>query len=129
MGRVTARRRVLRVRDGVASYRPDTLAAEEPMEIRVGGRPLAVTMRTPGDDFDLAAGFLVSEGVLHAAGEVAGIRYCAGATSDGGNTYNVVDVVLARGVAARTPRWSGTSPPPPPAGCAARRVWRRSAPR
>ncbi|MER8256666.1 formate dehydrogenase accessory sulfurtransferase FdhD [Streptomyces albidoflavus] len=103
MGRVTARRRVLRVRDGVASYRPDTLAAEEPMEIRVGGRPLAVTMRTPGDDFDLAAGFLVSEGVLHAAGEVAGIRYCAGATSDGGNTYNVVDVVLTRGVAAPDP--------------------------
>ncbi|MGA5872579.1 formate dehydrogenase accessory sulfurtransferase FdhD [Streptomyces cinereoruber] len=100
MGRVTARRRVLRVREGGASYRPDTLAAEEPMEIRVGGRPLTVTMRTPGDDFDLAAGFLVSEGVVHAAGDVAGIRYCAGATSDGGNTYNVVDVVLAPGVTA-----------------------------
>ncbi|GAA1322052.1 formate dehydrogenase accessory sulfurtransferase FdhD [Streptomyces sanglieri] len=100
MGRVTARRRVLRVRDQGASYRPDTLAAEEPMEIRVGGRPLAVTMRTPGDDFDLAAGFLVSEGVVHAATDVAGIRYCAGATADGGNTYNVVDVALARGVHA-----------------------------
>ncbi|TYR65931.1 formate dehydrogenase accessory sulfurtransferase FdhD [Streptomyces parvus] len=103
MGRVTARRRVLRVREGHASYRPDTLAAEEPMEIRVGGRPLAVTMRTPGDDFDLAAGFLVSEGVLHRAGDVAGIRYCAGATADGGNTYNVVDVGLAPGVAAPDP--------------------------
>ncbi|MFI9821506.1 formate dehydrogenase accessory sulfurtransferase FdhD [Streptomyces sp. NPDC052013] len=100
MGRVTARRRVLRIRDGAASYRPDTLAAEEPMEIRVGGRPLAVTMRTPGDDFDLAAGFLVSEGVVHAAGDVAAIRYCAGATADGGNTFNVVDVALAAGVAA-----------------------------
>ncbi|MEV0319214.1 formate dehydrogenase accessory sulfurtransferase FdhD [Streptomyces sp. NPDC050658] len=100
MGRVTARRRVLRIRDGVASPRPDTLAAEEPMEIRVGGRALTVTMRTPGDDFDLAAGFLVSEGVLHAADEIAGIRYCAGATADGGNTYNVVDVALAPGVAA-----------------------------
>ncbi|MFF0473387.1 formate dehydrogenase accessory sulfurtransferase FdhD [Streptomyces sp. NPDC004284] len=100
MGRVTRRRRVLRVREGGSAYRPDTLAAEEPMEIRVGGRPLTVTMRTPGDDFDLAAGFLVSEGVVHAAGDVAGIRYCAGATSDGGNTYNVVDVVLAPGVAA-----------------------------
>ncbi|MEU2234869.1 formate dehydrogenase accessory sulfurtransferase FdhD [Streptomyces vietnamensis] len=100
MGRVTRRRRVLRVREGESGYRPDTLAAEEPMEIRVGGRPLTVTMRTPGDDFDLAAGFLVSEGVVHAAGDVAGIRYCAGATSDGGNTYNVVDVVLAPGVAA-----------------------------
>ncbi|WP_017240925.1 formate dehydrogenase accessory sulfurtransferase FdhD [Streptomyces sp. SS] len=100
MGRVTVRRRVLRVREGDPSYRADTLAAEEPMEIRVGGRPLTVTMRTPGDDFDLAAGFLVSEGVVHCAQDVAGIRYCAGATSDGGNTYNVVDVVLAPGVAA-----------------------------
>ncbi|MBD0422226.1 formate dehydrogenase accessory sulfurtransferase FdhD [Streptomyces sp. TRM S81-3] len=99
MGRVTVRRRVLRVREGTASPRPDTLAAEEPMEIRVGGRPLTVTMRTPGDDFDLAAGFLVSEGVVHAADAVAAIRYCAGATADGGNTYNVVDVVLGRGVA------------------------------
>ncbi|MCB5906200.1 formate dehydrogenase accessory sulfurtransferase FdhD [Streptomyces pinistramenti] len=112
MGRVTARRRVLRLRDGVSSQRPDTLAVEEPMEIRVGGRPLTVTMRTPGDDFDLAAGFLVSEGVVHAADDVAGIRYCAGATGGGtsrsneagsgggGNSYNVVDVVLAPGVAA-----------------------------
>ncbi|MET8973409.1 formate dehydrogenase accessory sulfurtransferase FdhD [Streptomyces hydrogenans] len=100
MGRVTARRRVLRVREGVPTHRPDTLAAEEPMEIRVGGRPLTVTMRTPGDDFDLAAGFLVSEGVVHAAEDVAGIRYCAGATAGGGNTYNVVDVGLAAGVDA-----------------------------
>ncbi|MEO3749440.1 formate dehydrogenase accessory sulfurtransferase FdhD [Streptomyces sp. B6B3] len=99
MGRVTARRRVLRIRDGVVSHRPDTLVAEEPMEIRVGGRPLSVTMRTPGHDFDLAVGFLVSEGVLHRADQVAGIRYCAGATADGGNTYNVVDVALAPGVA------------------------------
>jgi FdhD protein len=100
MGRVTARRRVLRIRDGAFSHRPDTLAAEEPMEIRVGGRPLTVTMRTPGDDFDLAVGFLVSEGVVHDAGDVAGVRYCAGATADGGNTYNVVDVQLAPGVPA-----------------------------
>lgn len=99
MGRVTARRRVLRIRDGVPSQRPDTLAVEEPMEIRVAGRPLTVTMRTPGHDFDLAVGFLVSEGVVHAAEDVVGIRYCAGATADGANTYNVVDVALAPGVA------------------------------
>lgn len=95
MGRVTVGRPVLRVRDGVISRRPDALAAEEPMEIRVNGRPLTVTMRTPGGDFDLAIGFLVSEGVVHSADDVASVRYCAGATADGVNTYNVVDVGLA----------------------------------
>ncbi|MEU4682607.1 formate dehydrogenase accessory sulfurtransferase FdhD [Streptomyces xinghaiensis] len=98
MGRVTERRRVVRIRDGAVSARPDTLVAEEPLEIRLGGKPLAITMRTPGDDFALAAGFLVSEGVLGRAEELAGIAYCAGATADGGNTYNVVDVRLAPGV-------------------------------
>lgn len=99
MGRVTVGRPVLRVRDGVVSRRPDKLAAEEPMEIRVNGRPLTVTMRTPGGDFDLAVGFLVSEGVVHSADDVASVRYCAGATADGSNTYNVVDVGLAAHVA------------------------------
>jgi FdhD protein len=98
MGRVTERRRVLRIRDGGLNSRPDTLVAEEPLEIRLGGKPLAITMRTPGDDFALAAGFLVSEGVLARAEEVANIVYCAGATQDGSNTYNVVDVQLAPGV-------------------------------
>ncbi|MFG2141182.1 formate dehydrogenase accessory sulfurtransferase FdhD [Streptomyces sp. NPDC048650] len=108
MGRVTERRRVIRIRDGAVSARPDTLVAEEPLEIRLGGKPLAITMRTPGDDFALAAGFLVSEGVLAAADDLANIVYCAGATdggpsdgtadADGMNTYNVVDVRLAPGV-------------------------------
>jgi FdhD protein len=98
MGRVTERRRVLRIRGTAAAHRADTLVAEEPLEIRLDGRPLAVTMRTPGDDFALATGFLVSEGVLAAADEVANVVYCAGATADGANTYNVVDVSLAPGV-------------------------------
>ncbi|WP_275560277.1 formate dehydrogenase accessory sulfurtransferase FdhD [Streptomyces sp. 5-6(2022)] len=98
MGRVTERRRVIRIRDGAVSTRPDTLVAEEPLEIRLNGKPLAITMRTPGDDFALAAGFLVSEGVLGRADELANIVYCAGATQDRSNTYNVVDVSLAPGV-------------------------------
>ncbi|MCO8306539.1 formate dehydrogenase accessory sulfurtransferase FdhD [Streptomyces hygroscopicus] len=98
MGRVTERRRVIRIRDGAVSTRPDTLVTEEPLEIRLNGKPLAITMRTPGDDFALAAGFLVSEGVLGRADELANIVYCAGATEDGSNTYNVVDVKLAPGV-------------------------------
>ncbi|GAV40038.1 formate dehydrogenase accessory sulfurtransferase FdhD [Streptomyces acidiscabies] len=92
MGRVTERRKVVRIRDGAVSTRADTLVAEEPLEIRLNGKPLAITMRTPGDDFALAAGFLVSEGVLAHAGDLQNIVYCAGATVDGGNSYNVVDV-------------------------------------
>ncbi|MFI7007745.1 formate dehydrogenase accessory sulfurtransferase FdhD [Streptomyces sp. NPDC050145] len=98
MGRVTQRRKVIRIRDGQVSSRPDTLVAEEPLEIRLNGKPLAITMRTPGDDFALAAGFLVSEGVLGAAADLQNIVYCAGATQDGSNTYNVVDVRTAPGV-------------------------------
>ncbi|MFE1267920.1 formate dehydrogenase accessory sulfurtransferase FdhD [Streptomyces sp. NPDC058758] len=98
MGRVTERRRVTRIRGGAVNARPDTLVAEEPLEIRLDGRPIAITMRTPGNDFALAAGFLVSEGVLASAADVRSIVYCAGAKEDGTNTYNVVDVKLAPGV-------------------------------
>ncbi|MER5442151.1 formate dehydrogenase accessory sulfurtransferase FdhD [Streptomyces sp. NPDC002790] len=98
MGRVTERRKVIRIRDGHVSTRPDTLVAEEPLEIRLNGKPLAITMRTPGDDFPLAAGFLVSEGVLAGADDLRNIVYCAGATEDGSNTYNVVDVRTAPGL-------------------------------
>jgi len=89
---------VTRLVDGAPTDRADTLVTEEPMEIRLNGRPLAITMRTPGDDFDLAAGFLVGEGVVAEAADVVSIVYCAGATDDGANTYNVVDVRLADGV-------------------------------
>ncbi|MFG2874766.1 formate dehydrogenase accessory sulfurtransferase FdhD [Streptomyces sp. NPDC048337] len=99
MGRVTERRPVLRIRGGRQDRRPDTLVAEEPLEIRLNGKPLAITMRTPGDDFALAVGFLVSEGVLGRGDELRSVSYCAGATADGSNTYNVVNVALADGVA------------------------------
>ncbi|MCZ7456981.1 formate dehydrogenase accessory sulfurtransferase FdhD [Streptomyces sp. WMMC940] len=98
MGRVTERRRTIRIRNGSVTARSDTLVAEEPLEIRLNGRPLAITMRTPGDDFALAAGFLVSEGVVGSAAELRSIVYCAGARDDGTNAYNVVDVQLAPGV-------------------------------
>jgi FdhD protein len=103
LGRITSRRRVIRLVGPGLTVRPDTLVVEEPLEIRVGGRPLTVTMRTPGRDFDLAAGFLVSEGVVRHENDVAGIRYCAGAVDDGGNSYNVLDVVLSPGVPAPDP--------------------------
>ncbi|MGN9812360.1 formate dehydrogenase accessory sulfurtransferase FdhD [Micromonospora sp. BQ11] len=108
MGRATDRRGVLRIDlDAVAEgrtpvRRPDSLAGEEPLEIRVGAagpgrrRPLAVTMRTPGDDLDLAIGFLLTEGLIRSTDDVLTAQLCAG--TDTPNTYNVVDVALAPGV-------------------------------
>jgi len=114
MSRITARRKVIRLTLGDSTLgdsaagdssvaQEDLLAVEEPLEIRVGGRPLAVTMRTPGHDFDLAAGFLVSEGVITRGEQFSTVRYCAGATEEGLNTYNVLDVTLAPGVASPDP--------------------------
>ncbi|MFS0731597.1 formate dehydrogenase accessory sulfurtransferase FdhD [Curtobacterium sp. 1P10AnD] len=104
MNRITARKRVTRITVGTArSVREDLLAVEEPLEIRVGGSSLAITMRTPGNDVDLAAGFLVSEGVIARGEEFLAARYCAGATDEGLNTYNVLDVTLAPGVPAPDP--------------------------
>lgn len=99
MGRVTHRRPVLRLEGPKATTRPDTLVVEEPLEVRLGGVPVSVTMRTPGDDFDLVAGFLVTEGVIAGGGQLATMRYCAGATSDGVNTYNVIDAAIRDGAA------------------------------
>ena len=99
MGRITARRKITRLTVGEKRIsREDFLAVEEPLEMRVNGRSLAVTMRTPGNDFDLAAGFLVSEGIITRGAHFSSARYCAGATVDGENTYNVMDVTLAAGV-------------------------------
>ena len=104
MSRITARRKITRVSVGApAIHREDVLAVEEPLEMRVNGRSLAVTMRTPGHDFDLAAGFLVSEGIITSGEHFFAARYCAGATVEGLNTYNVLDVTLAPGVAPPDP--------------------------
>ena len=93
---ITARRRVTRIAEDSREVRFDSLATEEPLEIRVGGRSLAVTMRTPGNDFELATGFLVSEGLIAGAKDVARISYCPGPDVQ---EYNVLDVTLAPGVA------------------------------
>lgn len=99
MGRLTVRRPVLHLNaDGSTRSRPDTLVAEEPLELRVGGRALSVTMRTPGHDVELAHGFLLTEGVIGSALDLAGARYCNSVDEQGRNTYNVLDVDLAEGV-------------------------------
>ncbi|MFR9803387.1 formate dehydrogenase accessory sulfurtransferase FdhD [Pseudonocardia sp. RS010] len=99
MGRLTARRSVLRLAaDGSERRRPDTLTVEEPLELRVDGAPLTVTMRTPGHDVELAHGFLLTEGVIGAAADLVTARYCDSVDAEGRNTYNVLDVALAPGV-------------------------------
>ncbi|WP_153505826.1 formate dehydrogenase accessory sulfurtransferase FdhD [Cumulibacter manganitolerans] len=101
MSRVIARRKVehVDVATGRRTTRPDSLAGEEPLEIRATGEPLTVTMRTPGSDVELVHGFLLSEGIIHSRDDVATARYCAGSvTDDDGlaqNTYNVMDVALS----------------------------------
>jgi FdhD protein len=95
MGRITSRRQVLRITATGSVRRPDTLAVEEPLELRIAGTSVNVTMRTPGNDIDLVHGFLLSEGVIAGAADVIAVRYCAGADEDGVNTYNVLDVTLA----------------------------------
>ena len=103
MGRVTARRPIVRITADGERTRPDTVAVEEPFEIRVNGTPLTVTMRTPGDDVDLAHGFLLTEGVITSREDVLTARYCAGSDVDGMNTYNVLDIQLAPGVPGPDP--------------------------
>ncbi len=88
---------MIRVRGARVDNRPDTIAVEEPLEIRVNQDPVAVTMRTPGDDFELAVGFLLSEGTLSTPDELAGVRYCDDGRPD--PTKNIVDVTV-RGDAA-----------------------------
>jgi len=97
VGRVTARRPVRRIGPDGDVRRPDTLAVEEPLEIRIGGESLVVTMRTPGDDIDLVHGFLLAECVIGSREDVKLIRYCEGVDDQGANTYNVLDVSLAGG--------------------------------
>lgn len=78
--------------------RRDSLAIEEPLEIRLraGGeeRTLATTMRTPGNDYELAAGFLFGEGVVAERDTIASIRYCVDTDADGEQHYNLLTVDL-----------------------------------
>src|SRR5918912_4566526 len=91
--------RVRVVEDGRVRVRPDTLATEEPMEIRlISGdvrQTVAVTMRTPGADFELAAGFLYGEGIVSSPDEIRRISYCV--EVDAEQRYNIVNVELRGG--------------------------------
>jgi FdhD protein len=108
----TARRRVMRItlpgdgRPGGSAARADFLAGEEPLGIRVDGTALTMTMRTPGDDLELAAGFLVAEAVIRSPADIAEIKLCDGTSCGHGDQHgadhdgmgNIADVTLAAGV-------------------------------
>src|SRR4029077_14474108 len=85
---------IRRKRDGELEYQPDDLTVEEPLEIRIGRKTLATTMRTPGRDEELAAGFLVSEGIVRKAEQIAKISRPADST----NRENMIVVELAGGM-------------------------------
>ena len=93
--------RIRVVEDGKARVRRDTLATEEPMEIRLltgdTKQTVAVTMRTPGADFELAAGFLYGEGIIESPDDVAKISYCVDRDLDAEQQYNIVNVELRGG--------------------------------
>ena len=90
--------RVRVVEDGRVRVRSDALATEEPMEIRLLAgqtkQTVAVTMRTPGTDFELAAGFLYGEGIISSPDDVLKISYCVDSDIDAEQQYNIVNVEL-----------------------------------
>ena len=98
---IDSRKIIRRRRDGELEYLPDELTIEEPLEIRVGRKSIATTMRTPGHDEELAAGFLVSEAIVRGRNEITGISI---------EDDNLAVVELAPGVKAKlnTPQHFGT---------------------
>ena len=92
------RTRITVVEQGRRKLRDDHLATEEPLEIRLQAgddtQTVAVTMRTPGHDFELAAGFLHNEGIISEPAMLSGITYCVDADVDAEQRYNIVNVGL-----------------------------------
>jgi FdhD protein len=84
---------VTRLRGGVRSIEVDRAATEEPLEVRLHNRPFAVIMRTPGSDRELAAGFLLAEGVLKDADDLGTIEYCTDPRAE--HPENIVNASLA----------------------------------
>jgi len=114
---------------GAVTWRSDDVSTEEPLEIRVGSTSLSVTMRTPGEDFDLVAGFLITEGIISGANEIDVMRMCPDATAASGE-LNLLVWALRQGqhrsrahevavVGARRPVACGAAGPPGPAPDAA----------
>src|SRR6195256_1296640 len=101
--RSSHRARVLRYGDEAGVRVDDQLAAEEPLEVRIGGTPLTVMMRTPGHERELALGFLYGEGIIRRAADVAGMRVLP--NGEHPDLENVIDVDLAPGAPGVDRRW------------------------
>lgn len=128
MGYATAHRRVRHLSADQVITRPETLAVEEPLEIRVNGTPVTVTMRTPGSDFELVQGFLLAEGVVAHREDVLTVSYCGRRVEGnvtGASTYNVL-MWLWRPASSRPMSMSpAPSTPPRRAESVVRRRFRR----
>jgi FdhD protein len=104
-------RPTVRYRDGAWRNEPDCLSVEEPLEIRLawddgisrGKRPITITMRTPGNDFELAAGFLFGEGIVHERDDIASVGYCREVANEN-ERCNTVLVTLREGLAVNLDR-------------------------
>lgn len=92
---------VTRVADGTVTHTRDVAAAEEPLDVRLHGRSVAVIMRTPGSDRALAAGFLLSERIIRSPADIGAIEHCR--HPDESRAHHVVDVFLIGDAAARVP--------------------------
>jgi len=102
LGKALRAKPITRLEGGTRSERADDfVAVEEPLEIRLAGRAVAVIMRTPGHDRELAAGFLVTEGLVRRRDEVLDLMRCTGGRTHaaGAGNENILDVLLAPGVA------------------------------
>src|SRR5437879_11809700 len=104
------RLRVLKIDEEHQKHIEDEVVVEEPLEIRVNGESLSVTMRTPGNDFDLAIGLLFTEGIVQSCDEIGTIAYCP--DEDQPELKNVVNVVLTepgRRIESSRRLWSNSS--------------------
>lgn len=108
MGRRTTRHPARRLTAAGAPTREvATLAVEEPLEVRISGRPYVVMMRTPGDDMDLAAGHLVSEGIVWHRDHLPEICYCTTVSGRTEQDYNTLTVTLSPDVPEPEPTRAG----------------------
>src|ERR1700731_3420398 len=101
--RSSHRARVLRYGGEAGARVDDQLAAEEPLEIRIGGQPLTLTMRTPGHDRDLALGFLFGEGIIRSAADVSALSVVP--NGEHPDLENVIDIELAPSAPGVDQRW------------------------